>query len=171
MTQSREYDELQTLLFDGLSVYERMQRIADAVWDAHAEKGVSWVGFYHAPGQRTEDGRRVGDEEMLLGPSRNKPACSPIGLHGACGRACREGVMLLVHDVSALGEGYVACDPRDVAELVIPIFDEAGLCAGVLDLDSFEKHAFNERDARHLQDLLRRAGLTHREPADLVAIG
>lgn len=105
MTRTRKYDELQSLSFDGPSVHERMQRVADALWDAHAEHGVSWVGFYHAPGQRTEDGRTVGEDEMLLGPARNKPACSPIGLHGACGRSYREGVTLIVHDVAALGEG------------------------------------------------------------------
>lgn len=171
MTHRREYDGLRALSFEGLSLFERMQRVADAVWAAHSEAGVSWVGFYHAPGERTSDGRDVGDDEMLLGPARDKPACSPIGLHGACGRACREGVTLLVHDVAALGEGYVACDPRDVAELVIPIYGEDGACIGVLDLDSFEQRAFSERDARELHETLVRAGLTHDEAPSLVTIG
>lgn len=41
----------------------------------------------------------------------------------------------------------------------------------MLDLDSFEKHAFDERDARELHALLIRAGLTHADPPETVTIG
>ena len=171
MTRRREYDGLREYPFDGLSIHDRMQRAADAVWDAHADTGVSWVGFYHGPGERTEDGRIVGEDEMLLGPRRDTPACSPIGLHGACGRAYREGVTLVINDVAALGEGYVACDPRDAAELVIPIYDESARCRGVLDLDRFQKGAFSEDDAESLHALLVRAGLTRGDPPSIETIG
>ena len=44
---------------------------------------VSWVGFYF-----------LGEGEMTLGPRRDKPACSPIGLHGACGRAAHPALFV-----------------------------------------------------------------------------
>jgi putative methionine-R-sulfoxide reductase with GAF domain len=70
---------------------------------------------------------------------------------------------MVVRDVADLGEGYVACDPRDLAEVVIPLFEPDGTCWGVLDLDSFDVGAFDESDVTGLSSLLVAAGLT---PAD-----
>src|SRR5260221_11433333 len=58
-----------------------MQTVVDALWDGLQASGVSWVGFY------TKD---PAAEQLIVGPRRDKPACSPIGLHGVCGRAWRE---------------------------------------------------------------------------------
>lgn len=128
----------------------RMRTVADALWDALHNEGVSWVGFYLPEG----------DDAMTLGPSRNKPACSPIGLHGACGQAFTSRRTLIVRDVAELGEGYIACDPRDRSEVVIPCFDEDGSCWGVLDVDSHDLASFGETDAEGMQRVLRAAGLT-----------
>ena len=150
---------------------ERMSALVDALWDGLSTQGVSWIGFYLGPGQQLDDGRVVGAQEMLLGPCRNKPACSPIGLHGACGRSWRERRTLVVGDVADLGADYVACDPRDRSEVVVPLFDEAGECYGVLDADSFDVGAFSERDGAELCSVLSRAGLTQARisgPAPLV---
>lgn len=130
---------------------DRMQVVVDALWDGLHTAGVSWVGFYlPAP-----DGM-----ELVLGPRRDKPACSPIGLHGACGRAFREQQVLIVRDVAELGAHYIACDPRDRSEIVLPLFDEAGGCWGVLDVDSFDVGAFTQADAAGLANVLRAGGLT-----------
>lgn len=129
---------------------QRMQALVDALWDSLSTCGVSWVGFYLHEGQ----------EELVLGPSRNKPACSPIGLHGACGRAFRERRPLVVRDVADLGESYVACDPRDRSELVIPLLERDGACWGVLDLDSFDVGAFDQADVDGLIALLCASELT-----------
>ena len=51
--------------------HERMQRVVDVLWDALHSAGISWVGFYECDG----------GDEMILGPRRDKPACSPIGMH------------------------------------------------------------------------------------------
>ena len=118
------------------------------------------MGFYVGPGERVPEGGVAGEAEMLLAVREPKPACSPIGLHGACGRAYSDRTVLVVNDVAALGAGYVACDPRDVAELVVPLLDEDGSCWGVLDLDSFSRGAFDEVDAREMHAMLVRAGLT-----------
>ena len=145
---------------------DRMQAVADALWNAFGlsaadtealeshrpgEGRISWVGFY-AP--------VPGKEEMILGPRRDKPACSPIGLHGACGRSYLSRKALVIGEVSRLGEGYIACDPRDRSEVVIPCFNPDGSCWGVLDADSYDANAFTERDAYALMLVLRAAGLS-----------
>jgi putative methionine-R-sulfoxide reductase with GAF domain len=128
----------------------RMQALVDALWEALHPTGVSWVGFY----------LHEGGDELVCGPRRDKPACSPIGLHGACGRAFRARAPFIVSDVRELGANYVACDPRDRSEVVVPAFERDGRCWGVLDLDSHELAAFGEEDVTGLQLVLRRAGLT-----------
>ncbi|MCW5757299.1 MAG: hypothetical protein KIT54_08700 [Phycisphaeraceae bacterium] len=140
----------------------RMSGFVDAAWAALASGGVSWLGFYLTAPQNAES--------LVLGPRRDKPACSPIGLHGACGRSFTQGLTLVVPDVAALGEGYIACDPRDVAELVIPLFDESAACWGVLDLDSYSHGAFTAHDANALHACLVAAGLTSDKPPPVVVV-
>ncbi|MBL8763410.1 MAG: GAF domain-containing protein [Phycisphaerae bacterium] len=129
-----------------------MRRFVDVAWSLLAPLGVSWIGFYLPAA-------RAGNDELVLGPRRDKPACSPIGLHGACGRSHLTRRGLVVTDVENLGAGYVACDPRDRSELVLPLLRADGSSAGVLDLDSFEASAFDESDARALRRALVAAGL------------
>lgn len=132
----------------------RMRAVADACWDALHPTGVSWIGFYIAD--------PVNPEQLLLAARRDKPACSPIGMHGACGRAYLAAAALVVRDVAALGADYIACDPRDRSEVVVPLVDEAGACNGVLDADSYDAGAFGAADAVGLLDVLHAAGLTSR---------
>ncbi len=130
-----------------------MQRVVDVLWDALHATGVSWVGFYlHAAG--------VGGDELILGPRRDKPACSPIGLHGACGSCFQSRRPLVVRDVKDLGPSYIACDPRDQSEVVAPCLNDDGTCWGVLDLDSHDVGSFDDFDAAGLILILRTAGLT-----------
>lgn len=131
---------------------ERMRITIDVLWELLNPTGVSWIGFYV----------HEGEDELTLGPSRNKPACSPIGLHGACGRCFQSGRPLVVNDVKSLGANYVACDPRDQAEVIVPCFEADGRCWGVLDVDSFDVGAFSAEDALRLGDLLLQIGLTAR---------
>lgn len=125
-----------------------MQAVVDVLWDGLGERGVSWVGFY----VKSSDA-----EELELGARRDKPACSPIGLHGACGRCWVEGKPLVVRDVRELGESYIACDPRDRSEVVLPARDSDGVVWGVLDVDSFEVGAFDEKDVAGLGAVLEAA--------------
>ena len=139
----------------------RMRTVADAIWEAMGSRPApgkphppgrrySWIGFYT---------RAPGADEMLLGPSRDTPACSPIGLHRKCGRSCLDAAPVLIDDVRTLGEHYVACDPRDHSEIVLPVFDSAGRCDAVLDGDSFDLGAFSDDDIAGLHGLLIAAGL------------
>ena len=129
----------------------RMREVVDVLWRFLKDHGVSWVGFYLID----ED-----QAQMTLGPSRDSPACNPIGLHGACGKAWRTKRPLIVHDIKNLGPEYIACDPRDRAELVIPMFEQGGACWGVLDLDSHERDAFGEVDLVPLRRIMESSGLS-----------
>ena len=155
-TLTRNYTTITSALpasIRALAREERMRIVADAVWDALHDKGVSWVGFYVDHEDLSDD------ERLILGPCRNKPACSPIGLHGVCGQVLRSGKSMIVRDVADLGANYVACDPRDKAEVCIPLFDEKDNVWGVLDVDSWEVGAFDDRDAAGFSEVLRAAGL------------
>jgi putative methionine-R-sulfoxide reductase with GAF domain len=129
-----------------------MQSVADALWAAFGdERGdVSWVGFYLGC---------TGDMGLTLGPRRDKPACSPIGLHGVCGHAFLTGEPAVVADVLSLGGNYIACDPRDRSEVVVPLIAANGYPWAVLDLDSHQTNAFSEADVRGLNQVLASAGL------------
>lgn len=145
----RDYDGIAGAIQSARDRASAMQGVVNALWERLCDEGVSWVGFYTKP---------FDADEMILGPRRDKPACSPIGLHGVCGRAWRERRAIVVRDVQELGGDYVACDPRDRSEVVIPLFEPDGSCWGVLDLDSFEIGAFDDRDVAGLTRVLRSAG-------------
>ncbi|MCC5823578.1 MAG: GAF domain-containing protein [Phycisphaerales bacterium] len=155
-THEREYEPIFLALNHVAGDRQRrMREAADTLWRFLKDHAVSWVGFY----TKADDA-----DEMILGPARDKPACSPIGLHGACGQALLKKRPLIVNDVRNLGMNYVACDPRDLAELVIPLFDETGRCYGVLDLDSFERSAFSEHDLINLRRLMESTGISWPAP-------
>lgn len=143
--------------------HERLQPLSDLLWDALGPRGVSWIGFYLIdPSAPLDRARREG--AMLLAARRDKPACSPIGLHGVCGQGFLEEAARLVEDVGLLGPSYIACDPRDRSELVLPIY-RAGACWGVLDADSHEVACFGDSDVIGLTQVLVAAGLLDRTPS------
>jgi putative methionine-R-sulfoxide reductase with GAF domain len=147
-----------TLLLDrfrpGQSQEESMRAVVDGIWDEFHEDGggVSWAGFY--------TWSSTSPDEMTLGYRRDKPACSPIGLHGACGKCFLSRKPLVVTDVARLGAGYIACDPRDRSEVVVPLLNPDGSAWAVLDVDSHEVGSFDVFDALTLARLLSHAGLS-----------
>ncbi len=150
---SRDYPAIAAQVSAEGTPEARMQAVADALWAAFHDKGISWVGFYlDRPGEPD-------DRRLVLGPFRDKPACTPIGLHGVCGQALQFRQTRIVPDVTALGEDYIACDPQDRSEIVVPLVAADGRAWGVLDLDSHEPGAFGESDAAGLRRVLEAAGL------------
>jgi L-methionine (R)-S-oxide reductase len=138
----------------------RLAPLCDALWDALSPLGVSWIGFYLAEADRGSEGKTG---ELVLAARRDKPACSPIGMHGACGQSFLEQSIRLIEDVELLGAGYIACDPRDRSEVVLPIY-RSGAIWGVLDADSHRTACFREADAQGLAAVLAAAGLLDRSP-------
>lgn len=147
---NRDYDALLPRVSAVGDRAARMSALVDLLWNAFESAGVSWIGFY------LHEGR----DELILGPRRNKPACSPIGMHGACGRSFLSRAALVVRDVAELGANYIACDPRDRSEVVIPLMNDNGECWGVLDADSYDVGAFDQSDVDGLTRMLRAAKLT-----------
>lgn len=135
----------------------RLEGVVELLWRGFSPSGLSWVGFYLDQPGAPDDAR------LVLGPRRPKPACSPIGLHGVCGQSLRGRCVRIVPDVAALGPDYIACDPRDRSEIVLPILSRAAdgstRCWAVLDLDSHEVGCFDETDAEGLQQVLHAAGV------------
>jgi putative methionine-R-sulfoxide reductase with GAF domain len=151
MIQLRDYTPL-LRIEPGPDDQATMQRVVDGLWEQFKGHGLSWIGFYLRDPENAE--------QMVLGPRRDKPACSPIGMHGACGRSFLSRRPLVVTDVKKLGEGYIACDPRDQSECVVPALNPDGSAWAVLDADSFDVGSFTKIDALALWRLLRHVGLS-----------
>ena len=150
-------DSLLESLREGLeagSFDQRLDRFCEIAFTHLAPTGVSWLGFYRA----TPEG-----DAMILVTCRDRPACSPIGLHGVCGQAARSGRTRIIADVNDLGSDYVACDPRDRSEIVVPLVDSTAPgpwpAPLVLDLDSFAVDRFSDADDVLLREALALAGL------------
>ncbi len=149
----RDYARISSGLAPAGSREQRMQCVVDALWSALHETGVSWVGFY------LDQTGEPDDRRLVLGPCRDKPACSPIGMHGVCGQALRFRTARIVRDVSELGSGYIACDPQDRSEIAVPLVEEHDFCRSVLDVDSHQIAAFDDSDEQGLCNVLQAAGL------------
>ncbi len=109
----------------------------------HKEMGFFWVGFY-----------RVAGDGLVVGPYQGDPACLRIAHgRGVCGSAWSQDRTLVVPDVEAF-PGHIACSSKSRSEIVVPVHDASGAVCAVLDIDSTEKGAFTEEDARFLELLL-----------------
>jgi len=115
-----------------------------------------WTGFY----------RRVGPDEMLIGPYQGTLGCLHISFdRGVCGACARSQQTLIVADVHQF-PGHIACDPNSKSEIVVPVFDQAGDLIAVLDVDSDQHNAFDETDRRYLEQII--SLLAHFEPAPVI---
>jgi len=123
-----------------------MREVVDTLWGAFAGSPYSWCGFYLL----AEDGK-----SLVLGPHRDKPACSPLPLRGVCGRVATSGQAMLVPEVRALGEAHMARDPRNLSEIALPVFDRTGEVWAVFDVDSARPASFDKMDQRWLEKILK----------------
>lgn len=130
---------------------ESMRRALDLLYGAFGSSGISWIGFYERTGKN--------EDSMVLVCREPKPACSPIGLFGMCGRGMLDRASIVIDDVRTLRGNYIACDPKDQSELVVPVIDANGNCDAVLDVDSYDLACFSEHDAKGMMDLMIALGL------------
>jgi GAF domain-containing protein len=101
-----------------------------------------WVGFY-----------LVKKNELVLGPFQGPVACTRIAKgRGVCGTSWQNAQTLIVPDVEKF-PGHIACSSLSKSEIVIPIFKDAHVI-GVLDVDSDSLGAFDETDARFLEQMV-----------------
>ena len=107
-----------------------------------------WVGFY-----------MVNKGKLIVGPYQGTLGCLYIDFErGVCGKAAREEKTQLVGDVHALAQGseHIACDPNSQSEIVLPVFDNQNKLIAVFDVDSSEKHSFDDIDQQYLEQLLKK---------------
>lgn len=105
-----------------------------------------WTGFYVVDPSK--------GDELVVGPYQGTLGCLRIpfgkGVVGACA-AQRETI--IVDDVEAF-PGHIACDSRSKSEIVVPVIAGDGALVAVLDVDSDQPAAFDERDARGLEAVI-----------------
>ncbi|HEX8900511.1 GAF domain-containing protein [Vitreimonas sp.] len=104
-----------------------------------------WTGFYLVDEAK--------GDELVVGPYQGTLGCLriPFG-KGVCGAAAAKGETILVPDVHAF-PGHIACDSRSNSEIVVPVFDQAGKLAAVLDVDSTQFDAFDAVDRAGLEGI------------------
>jgi len=106
-----------------------------------------WVGFY-----------LVKDDELQLGPFQGDIACMHIARgRGVCGTAWETDSTLLVPDVEQF-PGHIACSSLSRSEIVVPLHDDNGVVTGVLDIDSTQLDAFDEKDREGLETVCKEIG-------------
>jgi L-methionine (R)-S-oxide reductase len=105
-----------------------------------------WCGFYAVDPAKTA--------ELVVGPYQGTLGCLRIAFgRGVCGTAAAERRTVIVPDVEAF-PGHIACDTRSKSEIVVPVFDAAGVLIAVLDVDAAQLAAFDEGDASALEAIL-----------------
>lgn len=133
--------QIKALVTEGEPVMTSLANITAALKQSFQK--ISWAGFYILKGNT-----------LWLGPFQGKIACTSIALgRGVCGTSAREKKTVLVPDVEKF-PGHIACDDGSRSEIVIPVF-RGGELYGVLDLDSYFYHAFNQTDQKYLEELCR----------------
>lgn len=101
-----------------------------------------WIGFYV-----------VKHNELVLGPFQGPIACTRIAKgRGVCGAAWQQKTTLIVQDVEQF-PGHIACSSASRSEIVVPVFDQQGEVAAVLDADSEHLAHFDETDQFFLEKL------------------
>ena len=111
----------------------------------HSDDRFDWTGFY----------RVVAPNLMKIGPYQGGHGCLAIPFDkGVCGAAARTGKIQIVPDVDQF-PGHIACASSTRSEIVLPVRDKNAHLIAVLDIDSDQPDAFDERDAERLDSILK----------------
>ena len=104
-----------------------------------------WTGFYIVDPQKPK--------ELVVGPYQGTLGCLriPFG-RGVCGAAAAQLKTQRVPDVHKF-PGHIACDTRTKSEILVPVMDQTGQLAAVLDVDSTQRDSFDATDQDALERL------------------
>lgn len=137
----RIYNQLQELVKKSNSTTARMATVAAVLH--HKMDTFFWTGFY-----------LIENGEMTVNVYQGPVACQILEKNkGVCWAAFNKKETIVVEDVHQF-PGHIACDSRSNSEIVVPFKNPEGEIIGVLDVDSKEKAAFDETDARWLEKIL-----------------
>jgi L-methionine (R)-S-oxide reductase len=117
------------------------QRVVDLLHDRCPP--YDWVGVYWVDGT-----------DLVLGPWTGPQATDHTRISigtGVCGAAAASGRTEIVGDVDA-DPRYLSCFASTRSEIVVPIFDRGGV-VGEIDIDGTDLNAFDETDARFLEEI------------------
>jgi len=104
-----------------------------------------WTGFYVVDPLKPE--------QLVVGPYQGTLGCLRIPLgRGVCGASAQKKETIIVDDVHAF-PGHIACDSQTNSEIVVPVFNEAGKLAAVLDVDSTKFKNFDAIDKEALEKI------------------
>ena len=138
---SRIYTQLRELVLKSNNIQARMATIVAVLH--HKMEYFFWTGFY-----------LIDNGEMTVNIYQGPVACQILEKDkGVCWAAFNKKETVIVEDVH-LFPGHIACDSRSNSEIVVPFKNREGKIIGVLDVDSSEKAAFTEVDAKWLEKIL-----------------
>lgn len=138
---NRIYQQLETLVRKSNNTQARMATIIAVLH--HKMEYFFWTGFY-----------LIDNSEMTVNIYQGPVACQILEKDkGVCWAAFNRKETVVVEDVHAF-PGHIACDSRSNSEIVIPFKNHEGEIIGVLDVDSSDKAAFSDVDARWLEKIL-----------------
>lgn len=125
--------QIKSLVAGETDAVANLANVAAALKEAF---GFFWVGFYLVKGS-----------QLVLGPFQGPLACTRIGYgKGVCGSAWKSGETIVVPDVEQF-PGHIACSSSSRSEIVVPIYNNVGEVAAVLDIDSDRLGAFDSTDS------------------------
>ena len=105
--------------------------------------GFFWVGFYVKK-----------ENQLVLSAFQGSIACTRIDFdRGVCGHCYTTRETVIVPDVDEF-PGHIACSSASKSEIVLPVFDENGEVAMVLDVDSDKLNDFSDVDAAGLRKIV-----------------
>jgi len=104
-----------------------------------------WVGIYWLDPSGTD--LVLGP---WIGPEPTEHTRIPLGT-GICGAAAASGQTEIVNDVDA-DPRYLACFSSTRSEIVVPIFAD-GQVVGEIDIDGSDRDAYDQTDARFLEEV------------------
>lgn len=134
---------LRTLIAEAPGPEAAAQRVVEELHNRFGH--YDWVGIYWVD--------PLANELVLgpwIGPEATEHTRIPMGV-GICGTAAASGQTEIVDDVSA-DPRYLACFATTRSEIVVPIF-AAGQVVGEIDIDGSDASAYDETDARFLEEV------------------
>lgn len=103
-----------------------------------------WTGFY-----------LLQEDKLQVASYQGPLACIDLKKDtGVCWAGINSEKTVVVANVHEF-PGHIACDSRSASEIVVPVFNQKGIAAGVLDVDSKELNSFDQVDAKWLEKIVK----------------